>query len=244
MKKKKEEEHENAERWLLSYADFITLLMAFFMILFSMASVDANKFKVLAQSLSLAFGAGSGKGGGGGNMLSNFNGGGISPPTPLQIKVSENSEFNSMIKLINQYSKEQGLEKSIHSSITERGLVINLADTVLFGSGKADLSEHSKEILDRLGAILFKSGRMVRVEGHTDNVPIHTVRYQSNWQLSTDRATNVIMYWISKYPEQAPKLSAAGYGQYRPIASNETVTGQALNRRVEIVVLRLTTNEN
>ena len=241
MKKKKAEEHENAERWLLSYADFMTLLMAFFVILYSMAQVDASKFKALSQSLSIAFG--NGKGGNGGNMLSNFSGGGLTPQAPMQIKVNENSEFNSMIKLLNEYSKEKGLEKSIHSSITERGLVINLADTVLFASGSADLSVHSREILDHLGEILFKSGRQVRVEGHTDNIPIHTARYQSNWQLSTDRATNVIMYWISKYPAQAPRLSAAGYGEYRPIAPNTTPVGQALNRRVEIVVLRLTRNE-
>jgi chemotaxis protein MotB len=79
---------------------------------------------------------------------------------------------------------------------------------------------------------------MIRVEGHTDNLPINTARYQSNWQLSTDRATNVIMYWISKHQEEAPQLSAAGYGEFRPIATNGTPLGRALNRRVEIVVLR------
>ncbi len=234
MKKKQEEEHDNIERWLLTYSDLITLMMAFFTILFAMAQVDAAKFKTLSQSLSMAFGAKGASGGS--NMLTNFQGTGVKPPS-ISI-MTENNQFNDVMKLIQQYTSKAGISKSVQASIQERGLVLNLADTVLFESGKADLSPRAQAILDHLAAILFSTGRMIRVEGHTDNVPINTARYRSNWQLSTDRATNVIMYWISKHPDVGPRLSAGGYGEFRPIASNQTPEGKTKNRRVEIVLLR------
>lgn len=240
MKKKQEEIPENTERWMLTYLDMITLLMAFFCILFAMANVDATKFKKVAQSMSLAFGTGGG--GGGSSMLTNFSGTGIAPQTAISanslIQLRENNEYKAIIRLIREYSAKEGLSKSVKASITERGLVVNLADSVLFSSGSAELSAKAREVLDRLAELLFKTGSVIRVEGYTDNVPIHNARYQSNWQLSTDRATNVIMYWLSKYPEQSPNLSAAGYGEFHPVASNETEEGRAANRRVEIVVLR------
>lgn len=236
MKKKHEEEPENAERWLLTYADLITLLMAFFTIMYAMSNADIAKFKQLAASVSMAFGSGGGSGGT--NMLTNYSGAGVRPQSDSFIKLRENNEYKSMVKLIKEYAAKQGLSKKVDAKITERGLVVNLADSVLFESGSAELSPKSREILDRLADILFKTNRQLRVEGYTDNVPIRTARYQSNWQLSTDRATSVIMYWLSKHPEQAANLSAAGYGQYRPVASNNTAEGRALNRRVDLVIMR------
>lgn len=237
FKKKHEEGHENQERWLLTYADLITLLCAFFVILFAMASVDASKFKVLAQSMSMAFGSAKG---GGENIITNFQGAGVSPVSanPDLVRLRENKEFEKIVKLIKNYADQNNLTKSVKTSITERGLVINLSDNVLFESGRAELSPRAMEVLDRLAEMFFKAGRYIRVEGHTDDVPIRTYKYESNWQLSTDRATNVIMYWLSKHPEMAPRFSAAGYGEHHPRATNATPEGRALNRRVEIVLLR------
>lgn len=238
MRKKHEEaEPENSERWTLTYLDMITLLFVLFVVLYSMANVNINKFKALASSMSMAFGSG---GGGGKNMLTNYSGSGIQPQSNSFVNVRDNNEFKSMVKLIKEYAAKQGISKKVDAKITERGLVINLEDSVLFGSGSAELSSKAREILDRLADIMFASKKQIRVEGHTDNVPIHTARYQSNWQLSTDRATNVIIYWISKYPDQAINLSAAGYGEFRPIASNGISEGRALNRRVDVVILRET----
>lgn len=234
-RKKHDEEHENAERWLLTYADLITLLMAFFCILFAMASVDAVKFKVLAQSMSMAFGSSKG---GGENMLSNFQGAAKPAASADMAIIKENADFKMMVKMISEYAAKNGLEKSVKTSITERGLVINLAEPVLYESGQAVLTLQSQKTLDYLAEIIFKGNYATRVEGHTDNIPIRTAKYQSNWQLSTDRSTNVIMYWLATRPEMAPKLSAAGYGEFRPKASNATYEGRAQNRRVEIVVLR------
>lgn len=233
MRKKQEEaEVENSERWTLTYLDMITLLFVLFVVLYSMANVNMTKFKALATSMSMAFGSG------GKNMISSNGGGGTGMSNTSFISVRENNEFKSMVKLVKEYAAKQGITKKLDAKITERGLVVNLADSLLFQSGSAGLSPKAKEILDRLADIIFATKKQIRVEGHTDNVPIHTARYESNWQLSTDRATNVIIYWISKYPNQAANLSAAGFGQFKPIASNDTPEGRTLNRRVDLVILR------
>jgi chemotaxis protein MotB len=232
MKKKHEEEHENSERWLLTYADLITLLMAFFTIMYAMSSADIQKFKTLSTSLSMAFGSG------GKNMLTNYSGPVIQSQNNSFVNIRDNNEFKSVVKMVKEYAAKQGISKKVDARITERGLVVNLADSLLFESGSAELSTKAQELLDRLADILFATKKQIRVEGHTDNVPIHTARYQSNWQLSTDRATNVIIYWITKHPEQAANLSAAGYGEFRPVASNDSNEGRTLNRRVDMVILR------
>lgn len=238
MRKKHEEvEPENSERWTLTYLDMITLLFVLFVVLYSMANVNINKFKALASSMSIAFGSG---GGGGKNMLTNYSGNSIQPQSNSFVNIRDNNQFKSMVKMIKEYAAKQGISKKVDAKITERGLVVNLADSILFQSGSAELSPKAQEILDRLADILFATKKQIRVEGHTDNVPIHTARYMSNWQLSTDRATNVIIYWISKYPDQAVNLSAAGYGQFKPMVSNDTPEGRTLNRRVDMVILRET----
>jgi chemotaxis protein MotB len=234
MRKKQEEEVENSERWMLTYLDMITLLFVLFVVLYSMANVNMSKFKALASSMSMAFGSG------GKNLITSNGGGGngIDSQSTAFINVRENNEFKSMVKLVKEYAAKQGISKKLDAKITERGLVVNLADSLLFESGSAGLSTKAQEILDRLADIIFATKKQIRVEGHTDNMPIHNAQYQSNWQLSTDRATNVIMYWISKYPDQASNLSAAGYGEFKPIASNGTPEGRTLNRRVDLVILR------
>jgi chemotaxis protein MotB len=231
-KRNQEAEHDNTERWLLTYSDLITLMMAFFVILFAMASVDATKFKTLSSSLAMAFSTGGS--GHGSNMISDYSGTGFKD----MVSLSENDELTSLVKKIQAYAQKQGISKSIHTEISDRGLVINLADSVLFDSGKAALDPPAMGILDKMAELLLVSGKTIRVEGHTDNIPIHNGRYLSNWQLSTDRAVSVIMYWISKNPQVADRLSAGGYGEFRPIATNATSEGRALNRRVDIVVLR------
>lgn len=237
MRKKEEEAPENVERWMLTYLDMITLLMAFFCILFAFSQVDAVKFKQVAQSMSLSFGTGGS--GVGTNMITNYSGTGFQMTNSL-VTIRQNNNFKEMIKLLRDYAEKQGLSKSIDFKITERGLEINLSDNVLFESGKADLSARSREILDEIGKRVLENNNSqdIQVEGYTDNVPIRTAKYQSNWQLSTDRATNVIMYWISKYPDKAGLLSAAGYGEYRPMFSNETEEGRSKNRRIKIIALR------
>lgn len=249
--------HEGGmERWLITYADLITLLLAFFVIMYAMSSVDASKYAMMAKSLEVALGMEkTGQG-----LVSSMSGKqpgetGSKPqneaaksmknaPPPKVAALTdmkearENRELTHMMKRIKEYTEEKKIVGNLSIKTSGRGLVINLSDSVLFESGKADLSPKAKEILDAIADILLDSKKHVKVEGHTDNVPIRNERYPSNWQLSTDRATNVIMYWIEKRPEASAYLSAAGYGEHRTIADNDNPAGRAKNRRVDIIVLR------
>jgi chemotaxis protein MotB len=251
-RKKKHEEEENLERWLLTYADLITLLMVFFIILYSMSNVDASKYEAMANSLKIALGSQPQGTGLVSQMMTGQRSGNdkqlnlkdknlaksMSAKQVLNIKnPKEEREFNKIIKEIKEYTKAKGLN-GIEANLEARGVVINLSDKILFESGKADLSPSAKATLDGLGLILLATDRQIKVEGHTDNVPINTPQFPSNWQLSTSRATNVIMHWISTHPKSASKLSAAGYGEYRPITDNSSASGKAKNRRVEIIVMR------
>ncbi len=244
------------ERWLLTYSDLITLLMAFFVIMYSMSTVDASKYSAMAQSLKIALGledrspgliAAMTTGQKPGNdktlYLKDKNKDKATTPSQIQQAMNmknpaEEKVFAAMISKIKSYAKAKGIVANIDVKEDGRGIVINLSDKVLYESGKADLSPTAKAMLDDIAGILFTSNKHIKVEGHTDNIPINNERYPSNWQLSTDRATSVIMYWLSKYPADAGRLSAAGYGQYRPVATNATPYGRAKNRRVEIIVLR------
>ncbi len=253
VRSKKNEEHGSGsagmERWLLTYADLITLLMAFFVIMYAMSSVDASKYQSLTQSLKSALGltpnntsfipnnmvGGKSKDA----AAKNKEGAAVSKKQVLNMKdAKEEREFANMINKIQDYTKAKGISTGLEVKEDARGIVINLADKVLFESGKADLSPDAMAVLDELAGILLSSDKYIKVEGHTDNIPIHNDRYPSNWQLSTDRAASVIMYWIARYPQASGRLSAAGYGEYRPVATNDTPEGRAKNRRVEIIVLR------
>lgn len=244
------------ERWLITYADLITILLAFFVIMYAMSSVDATKYAMMAKSLEVALGMEkTGQG-----LVSSMSGqkpgetgskpqeeasknkkSSTAPKVAALVDMKdakEQRELAYMMKRIKEYTEEKKIIGNLSIAMDVRGLVINLSDSVLFESGKADLSPRAKEILDAIADIVLDSGKHIKVEGHTDNVPIKNERYPSNWQLSTDRATNVIMYWIETHPEASSYLSAAGYGEHRTIAANDTIAGRAKNRRVDIIVLR------
>ncbi|MGE5509140.1 MAG: flagellar motor protein MotB [Chitinophagales bacterium] len=237
MHMEEHEEKENSERWLISYADFITLLMAFFVVLYAMSQVDLKKFEKLKGSLSSAFApreyASSVLGGGTGHLIGSGTG---SVATPEKVKVEP--EFEKVTRQVEQYKDRQGLQASIRVSYDERGMILQLADNVMFPPGSASLTPAAKQLLDVLAKVLADKPNHIRIEGHTDDVPIRTARYPSNWQLSTDRATNVIMYWLSKGALPPERLSAAGYGEYRPVVPNDTPEHRAMNRRVDVVILR------
>lgn len=216
-------------RWLLTYADLITLLLAFFVVMYGSSRVDVQRWQQVSQSLRAAFGIQAG----GANIIGDAPGRSVIP-----LSAQDEAQFAAIVEQIRAYVAQAGLEGKITTSITPRGLVINLSDNILFDTGQADLKPDARAILDKLAGILLKIPNPVRVEGHTDNVPIHNDRYPSNWQLSTDRATNVVIYWIDKYHFPPARLSAAGYGEYRPLVPNDSDAHRARNRRVDIVVLK------
>jgi chemotaxis protein MotB len=147
-------------------------------------------------------------------------------------------EFREVATKLEQYRLAENIQARVRVTFDERGMIIQLDNNLLFPPGSAELTPEARKLLDRVGAMLIVQPNHVRIEGHTDDTPIHTDRYPSNWQLSTDRATNVIMYWADQRTLPPDRLSAAGYGQYRPVVPNDSPEHRALNRRVEVVILR------
>ncbi len=211
------------DRWLLTYSDLITLLLAFFIILYAMSELDNQKYARLAQGLATAFG---------GNVP---NGTLINGANKL---LTEDEQFELVMKDIEAYMIELSKCTQISMHVEERGLVISINANLFFPIGSAVLTSESKDILTRVAEILTRIPNHIRIEGHTDNVPIKTRDYPSNWQLSTARATNVITYLIEQMHYNPARLSAAGYGEYRPVESNDTAAGRSRNRRVDVVVIR------
>lgn len=229
--KKPQAEVENEERWLLTYSDLITLLMAFFIVMFAMAKVDTAKYAAVSESLRSALGTPN-------NSIIDLNGkgypGGVGGQSraPGDGKGSLASLRQSFTKLI----KEKKLQGSVFLRSKEHSITLALADNLLFDIGSAQLNDRSRQLLDAIASILNETDNPIRIEGHTDNTPIHNSKYISNWQLSTDRATNVIMYLIERYGFSPNRLSASGYGEYKPLFPNDSADHRGKNRRVDFVI--------
>jgi chemotaxis protein MotB len=272
------EGEESGERWLLTYADMITLLMALFMVLFSISSVNISKVQSLQESLRAAF---SGNILPGGKAIakpgSTANASHAPTATPLQAIVpispqsitnpeapthssssasasvtaqsaatnvsaarAEQSNFEHLKHELDAYAAKHGFGQSVHTTIEQRGLVIRvLTDSLLFASGSATLDAQGDPLLSEVADLVnVDQTHPIAVEGNTDDVPVHGGIFPSNWELSTARASTVVRYLIGKGVDPQ-RLTAIGYASLRPIASNSTVAGRALNRRVEIVLQRL-----
>lgn len=256
-RKKRHEEHVNHERWLVSYADFITLLFAFFVVLYSSSQVDKRKVGALAMAIQVAF-----------QRMAVFE----SSNTKVPLSTTEPMPFQDVQSIENvtrsqdmqrfvqpetgelsgtvlpgqlkdiQSQLEKALAPEIRRHVLElkprhEGLVISLREIGFFESGSATLRRSSKDAIDRLAAVLGPRTEMLRIEGNTDNVPVHSNQFASNWELSTARATEIVKVFIMNYKFQPARLAAAGYAEYHPIDSNTTAEGRAHNRRVDIVVL-------
>lgn len=242
--KKREEKEANHERWLLTYSDLITLLMIFFVIMYASSNVSASKYKAVSDSFKIALG-------GGRTLIGQEEGANINASNSVENSSTskDNKELSEENKLMNlkenvdNYLQSAGMSASISTSIEERGLVISLKDSIIFESGKAEIkSDYKKKLVD-LGSILNKMDSYIRVEGHTDNVPINNNKFNSNWQLSVIRATNVTELLIEEAHIAPKRLSSVGYGEFRPVADNTTEQGRAQNRRVDIVLINSKYNE-
>jgi chemotaxis protein MotB len=249
-KKKHAEEHVNLERYLVSYADFITLLFATFVVLYALAQVDISEYTKLEDSMRKAFAAPSLMQGSD-NMLtgqdsilnssSSFNDQAIIPPMLENTSQKyEEESFKEIKKAIDEMKKTDQLQ-GIDTSITDRGLVISLKDmNLFFKSASAELNPNSHKTLKELGHLIRSrfENHLIRVEGHTDDLPIKSSLYPSNWELSSARASSIIRFLIENFKFKKDKFAAIGYADIRELASNNTESGRQKNRRVEIVVLR------
>lgn len=241
-------------RWVISYADFVTMLLALFMIMFATNHMDENKIKNVNQSIEKVFTQKT-----------------ISEKTSKKIETETNQEYektqtnvknietktdkpqifesstNSILeggdgileasKVMEQIKEDINTETSIKVLKTNKGVVIRLNDTMLFDPGSDIIKAEAIATLERIANTIAKFQNPIVIEGHTDSMPIMTSRFPSNWELSTARATNIIKYLIQQKKFPPSRLSAVGYGEYMPIEDNNTPQGRAKNRRVDIIVL-------
>lgn len=222
-KKQEAEKAPNHERWLLTYADLITLLMIFFVVMYSLARLDAQKFKSLSTSLRIAFGGGK-------NVVGEYEGSGMVPlpvATPQELAVAKEDT--------DEYVTQHGLQNEVNTVVEDRGLVITLQEKLLFEPGGTRVNPSARAMLMAMAKLVNTLPNYIRVEGHTDNIPAG--RGISNWQLSSTRAANIAQVLVDQGGVDPHRLSAIGYADNRPIADNNTLAGRAKNRRVEIVLL-------
>jgi len=249
--------HANHERWLVSYADFITLLFAFFVVLYASSQVDKRKVGKLAMAIQVAF-----------QEMGVFQASTtqvpLNPDSPMpfnEAQAVENVQHTaSLARIVSRPNGALGggpengdlaqLESELQTALSVEikrreiamrrepdGLVISLREVGFFESGSAEMKSASQSAFDRIATMLRQPDYCLRIEGHTDDVPIHTARFSSNWELSTSRATEIVRLLIVRDGFAPNRLSAAGYAEYHPIAPNATAEGRGMNRRVDIVIL-------
>ncbi len=216
-------------RWLLTYADMITLLMAFFIMMYSMSVISMEKFEQAAAGLRAEFG---------GAARAEASGGGVVPHKIEGDLPALEDDLQSVKEQLEEYIKENELEDLIRTSHEARGLVITLvSDNLLFPVGDATLRAPALAILDKIARLLQNIPNLIVIEGHTCDLPINTERYPSNWELSAARACAVVRYLAEQWDIEIVRMAATGYGESRPVHTNDSETGRALNRRVEMVIL-------
>jgi chemotaxis protein MotB len=263
-RKKKHPEHVNHERWLVSYADFITLLFAFFTTLYAISTVDAQKMGKMVQSMRASFDSSMFEAGSSTLSLSKGEGSGQSGGKDLveSVTVPKNGTMHTQVRnmlkagfapggMIHSGKALGTLKRNIESLVGAeamqkakvrtrldgRGLIISLGEGGFFDSGSDQIKPEGRALLDTIATGLATVRNHIRVEGHTDNVPINTAKFPSNWELSTSRSTAIVSYMIARFGVHPDNLSAAGYAEFKPVATNETEEGRAKNRRVDLVVL-------
>ncbi|RJP55236.1 MAG: hypothetical protein C4549_08665 [Deltaproteobacteria bacterium] len=220
-KRRKVEDHDNADRWVISYADFITLLFAFFTTLYAISNVDSGKLKMFAGSMKSAFKTTGTDNSAGTTIIE-----GIKPINYADVRLEKDIRIT-----FEKFGKLEG----ISISRDERGVSISFGDSVLFDTGSAVIKDEAEPLLLSVISVIKRTQNNIIVEGHTDNIPIKS-KYLSNWELSTARAAGVLMYILKENNNMSPeRFSTSGYAEYRPVTSNVTPEGRAKNRRVDIV---------
>jgi chemotaxis protein MotB len=220
--------HSNNERWLLTYADLITLLLALFIILFSISTISKVKFRALAHEMSGGFSATDAD----------------NRPPPEKNAARDTQSLNALAAALRAYIQGQHLTKNVDIHIEKRGVVVSLrTDSAMFKSGSAVLEPQAGTLIHAIAGFLRTPAqrlRMLKIEGNTDDVPIATPLYPSNWELSTSRAVAVTRH-LSEHDGISPqRLAAIGFSEWHPFVPNTSDANRLLNRRVDIVVLRLT----
>ena len=230
---KKESSSGGAPEWMTTYSDLVTLLLCFFVLLFAFSTTDAQKFKTIMESLQGSLGILEG-----GKTVEQIP---VIPSEGSTDEVPMDLKYEQMAANIEDYLEENGLADSIDVLNEKVGIILRFNENILFDSGKADLKVESRTTLIHVAELLNSDEverRGIRVEGHTDNDPIYSSRYPTNWELSVSRACNVVRFLIEDMGIDSRRLSAAGYSEYHPVAQNDTPENKAKNRRVDILILK------
>lgn len=238
MKRKKKHDHEEhiPEGWLIPYADLLTLLLALFIVLFASSNVDQTKLEKMSQSFNQVFSGGTSV-----FQASTASNSDISrtdkTDTTANPRTYELAKLDELKEEVNQYIKKNGLEDQIEATINSSGLVLTIQDRALFSMGEATLDADARSVAQSISGILEQAGnREIVVSGHTDNVPINTARFPSNWELSSARATAFMRGLLTNEALNPNQFTLASYGEYKPIATNDTDAGRSKNRRVEVLI--------
>ncbi|MEK5393074.1 flagellar motor protein MotB [Margalitia sp. FSL K6-0131] len=254
MSRRKKKNHDDShidEAWLLPYADILTLLLALFIVLFAISSVDAQKMQKLSKVFNGIFVSGVGvldytKPAPQDSIKSNdgMKNQVTAPKTKQNIdqlkklQDQDKEELKELQAKVNAYIKEKKMEGKFATSLTDEGLLLTIRDNVLFKSGRADIRPKDVHTAKELSNLLVMNPpRNIMISGHTDNVPIHNANFQSNWELSVMRALNFMKIILENKQLDPKNFSIKGYGEFKPIASNSTDEGRAKNRRVEVLIM-------
>ncbi|HWQ62378.1 MAG TPA: flagellar motor protein MotB [Negativicutes bacterium] len=244
-----EEEHAD-ETWLVPYSDILTLLLALFIVLFASSQVDQKKFEQMAQSFAGAFGGGASffdnvravpqaaadQPQPPNNVQSLFSAMGNEKATNFQ---QETAQLLEAKRKLDKFIEENNLTGAFGTSLTDDGLMVRIKDSALFASGQADLLPASRAYAGTIATMLAALSQRVVISGHTDNMPINTYEFPTNWDLSSKRAVNFMKFLLAQDSKLQPaRFSAVGHGEYRPAAANTTEEGRAQNRRVEVLIVR------
>jgi chemotaxis protein MotB len=279
VRKKKPPEHVNHERWLVSYADFITLLFAFFTTMYAISTVDVQKMGKMVTSVRASFDAGifnsgstalallPGSGAASGKLRTDDLIENVVGPKEGQLRdkamqslrelkanlmpaaekagasggpegaAKAGKSLGDLKRQIEALVGSEAMRGKVHTRLDPRGLIVSLGEVGFFDSGSDQIKPEGVSLLDTIATSFVGLDNHIRVEGHTDNVPIKSNRFPSNWELSTARATNIVAHLITSVGLPPGRLSAAGYAEFRPIVANDSADGRARNRRVDIIVL-------
>lgn len=220
-----------APEWMTTYADMVTLLLAFFVLLYSYSVIDIQKFQQIISSIQVTFLGERG-------IMETA----VDPSRGEMVELAVDHKFQDILvtyQAIKEHLQEEGLQEIIKIRIEERGIVLEIQDRILFDSGRAEIKPEAESLLVKVGGIVKSVPNEIIVEGHTDNVPINTAQYPSNWELSVMRAVRVVRFLSETQDIPSKRFLATGYGEYHPVATNTTVEGRAKNRRVNIVIANL-----
>ncbi|CAH0122737.1 flagellar motor protein MotB [Paenibacillus sp. CECT 9249] len=250
MKKNKKQHHEEHadETWLIPYADILTLLLALFIVMYAISAVDIKKFNELSQAFSVAFNSGSGvldnnalvtTGTRTTNKTKDNTNKTDKEKERLSLMMKEQENLEKVKKKLDEYIKQNGLSSQLETNLNQSQLMITISDTALFDSGRAAVKKEARNLAVVIADMLqqFPDYEII-VSGHTDNRPISTREFESNWELSSSRALQFMKILLQNTDLNPKMFSAIGYGEYHPVATNDTEAGRAQNRRVEVSIIR------